>query len=146
MTDYENMLLALKQAGYRLTPQRIEICKTLADSHEHPSAQMIYDQVRLKVSHLSLATIYNTLEALTHLGVINVLGEVGDNNAVRYDAGTEPHVNLACIRCQSIRDIPSRSVEELAAEVKAYSGYTLLSARVLYYGICPVCQAQQSQV
>ncbi len=143
MNEYEKMIYALKSAGYRITPQRAAICRMLANSREHPSAQMIYDAVKAEVDNLSLATIYNTLEALTRLGIINVLGEVGESDAVRYDADTEPHVNLACVRCRKIIDISSQTVGALAAEVQCTSGYALLGARVLYYGICPACQTEQ---
>lgn len=140
--SYQNMLNALKAAGYRITPQRKAICQTLADSEEHPSAQMIFDQLRPEFDNLSLATVYNTLEALTQLGVVNILGEIGADTAVRYDADTGPHVNLACVRCHRIIDIPSKHVSDLDAEVEQTSGYALLGARVLYYGLCPDCQAQ----
>src|SRR5512133_552652 len=111
--NLKTMLEALKSAGYRLTPQRKAILRVLAESEEHPSAQMIYETLRredassLGEDALSLATVYNTLEALTRLGVINVLGEVGSSDAVRYDADTAPHINLACVVCHQIIDLPN---------------------------------------
>ena len=59
---------------------------------------------------------------------------------VHYDADTEPHVNLACISCNRIVDIPSSHVQQLDEEITSTSGYKLLGARVLYYGLCPECQ------
>jgi Fur family transcriptional regulator, peroxide stress response regulator len=142
MSNYDTMIQALKNSGYRVTPQRMAICQFLAKSDEHPSAQMIFEQLRMEYDTLSLATVYNTLEALTHLGVVNLLGEIGQSDAVRYDADTGPHINLACIRCHRITDIPSGTVNILAEEVEKNSGYSLLGARVLYYGVCPECQSK----
>lgn len=149
------MLKALKAAGYRLTPQRKAIIRVLAESEEHPSAQMIYETLRqedaarsaehISADALSLATVYNTLEALTRLGVINVLGEVGSSDAVRYDADTAPHINLACVICHRIIDLPNTHVEQLDQEIERTSGYALLGARMLYYGVCPECQAKQGK-
>jgi Fur family peroxide stress response transcriptional regulator len=141
MNTYETMLQALKSAGYRITSQRKAICRVLAESDEHPSAQMIFEQIRKQDDTLSLATVYNTLDALTHLGVVNVLGEVGDRDSIRYDGDITPHVNLACVRCHRIIDIPSQFVHDLECEVEQNSGYALMGARVLYYGLCPDCQA-----
>jgi Fur family transcriptional regulator, peroxide stress response regulator len=141
---YTKILQALKTAGYRLTPQRKAICRVLVESDEHPSAQMIYDQLRGEFDSLSLATVYNTLGVLSQAGLINVLGEVGDSEAVRYDADTGPHVNLACVRCERIIDLASHHVQQLDQEVERSSGYTLLGARVLYYGVCPDCQSKQA--
>lgn len=138
----QSMLNALKTAGLRLTPQRKAICRLLVNSDEHPSAQMIYEQLRPEYDTLSLATVYNTLETLSQLGVVNVLGKIGDQDAVRFDADMHPHVNLACVRCHQIIDIPSTYVHEMDNEIAASSGYALLGARVVYYGLCPDCQAK----
>jgi Fur family peroxide stress response transcriptional regulator len=138
---FRTMIQSLQAGGYRITPQRKAICRVLAQSEEHPSAQMIYDQLHSEDDTFSLATVYNTLDALEKLGGINSLGEIGDGDSVRYDADTEPHVNLACVQCHRIVDIPNRHVRGLAEEITASSGYTLLGARVLYYGVCPECQA-----
>lgn len=144
MSDLTTLTSALRQAGMRVTPQRVAICELLAASDEHPTAAMIYEELKPRFSSLSLATVYNTLDALVGLGVVNVLGHAGDDK-VHYDADTEPHVNLACISCSRIIDIPSEHVTHLDSEITAASGYKLLGARVLYYGLCPDCQKKQKK-
>ena len=143
MSDLNTLTTALQQAGMRITPQRVAICELLASSEEHPTAAMIFDELKPRFTSLSLATVYNTLDALVGIGVVNVLGHAGDDK-VHYDADTEPHVNLACISCSKIIDIPSEHVTHLDAEITSASGYKLLGARVLYYGLCPSCQKKQS--
>jgi Fur family transcriptional regulator, peroxide stress response regulator len=136
---------ALTQAGLRLTPQRLAIYNLLADSKDHPTAQMIYDLLKYDYPSLSLATVYNTLESLVQLGIVNALGSAGDD-AAHYDANTEPHVNLACISCHQVIDLHSEHVLHLEDEVVSNSGYQVLGARVLYYGVCPDCQNQEAKV
>ena len=144
MTDSSTLTLALQQAGMRITPQRTAICELLTVSEEHPTAAMIYDDLKPRFPSMSLATVYNTLDALVEIGAINVLGQAGDDT-VHYDADTEPHVNLACLSCNKIVDIPSEHVSHLDEEITAASGYKLLGARVLYYGLCPDCQRKQAE-
>jgi Fur family peroxide stress response transcriptional regulator len=144
MSDLTVLTSALRQAGMRLTPQRTSICELLVESEEHPTAAMIYETLKPGFSSLSLATVYNTLDTLVGLGVVNALGHAGDDK-VHYDADTEPHVNLACLSCSKIVDIPSEHVTHLDAEITAASGYKLLGARVLYYGLCPACQKKQAR-
>lgn len=134
----------LQNAGMRITPQRVAICELLAENKEHPTAAMIYEALKPRFLSLSLATVYNTLDKLVDLGVVNVLGHAGDDT-VHYDADTDPHVNLACISCSKIIDIPSEHVTHLDSEITAASGYKLLGARVLYYGLCPACQKKKSK-
>jgi len=129
----------------RITPQRVAVCELLTTSKQHPTAMLVYEELKPRFSSLSLATVYNTLDTLVGLGVVNVLGHAGDDT-VHYDADTEPHVNLACISCSSIIDIPSEHVTHLDTEITAASGYKLLGARVLYYGLCPNCQKKQSKI
>lgn len=142
-SPYSSLLISLKQAGLRLTPQRLAICKLLAETDEHPTAAQIYQTLKPDYPSLSLATVYNTLEALVGLGVVNALGHAGDDQ-VHYDADTSPHVNLACVSCHKIVDVPSEHVQHLQGELTNVSGFRLLGARVLYYGICPECQAKQA--
>ncbi len=139
MSNLEILTTTLRHAGMRITPQRVAICKLLAESEEHPTAARIFEQVKVDYPSLSLATVYNTLDTLVSLGAVNVLGHAGDDN-VHYDADIEPHVNLACISCHKIVDIPSEHVHHLDSEITDASGYKLLGARVLYYGLCPECQ------
>jgi Fur family transcriptional regulator, peroxide stress response regulator len=129
----------LSRAGLRLTPQRLAVCKQIAQSEEHPTAQMIYAALQPHFPSLSLATVYNTLDTLVELGVVNVLGSFGDG-VEHYDGDTRPHVNLACLACSRVIDLPSRNVYGLEQEVIDSSGYEIKGARVLYYGICPQCQ------
>ncbi|HNO31339.1 MAG TPA: Fur family transcriptional regulator [Anaerolineales bacterium] len=144
MSNLPTLTTALQHAGMRVTPQRVAICELLTTSDEHPTAAMIYDELKPRFSSLSLATVYNTLDTLVGLGVVNVLSHAGDDK-VHYDADTEPHVNLACISCSRIIDIPSEHVTHLDSEITAASGYKLLGARVLYYGVCPDCQKKQAR-
>lgn len=131
---------ALLQAGIRLTPQRLAICRLLAASKEHPTAQQIYQALKPEYPSLSLATVYNTLDVLVSLGEVSRLGSAGDGKE-HYDADTGPHINLACIACHSVIDMPSEQAAALNAEISSESGYQIIGARVLFYGLCPNCQA-----
>ena len=137
----KQLFQAIQNAGLRLTPQRTAICSVLANSEEHPTAQEIFEILRPNYPGMSLATIYNTLDALVKVGAVNALGGVGDG-MVHYDADTAPHINLACLNCHKVIDYPSEHIEHVEAEVQAGSGYRLLGARVLYYGLCPTCQQE----
>jgi len=140
MNTSEQMILALKQAGMRITPQRLAICAILTETQEHPTAQRLFEQVRLQHPTLSLATVYNTLDRLVGMGLVNVLGSAGDETA-HFDADTSPHINLACITCHRIVDIETVDVKQIDRDVSNNSGYQLLGSRMMYYGVCPECQA-----
>lgn len=139
MTNTEILTKSIKQAGLYLTPQRIAICELLTGTDVHPTAAYIYEKLRKQYPSLSLMTVYNTLNTLVDLGVVNVLGHAGDDN-VHYDGNLQPHVNLACISCHKIIDVASDKVDDLQEEMRNHSGYKLIGSRVLFYGLCPDCQ------
>ncbi len=140
MNTFETLTQTLKEAGLRITPQRMAICKHLIETETHPTAGMIFDDLHRQFPTLSLATVYNTLDALVGLGAVNVLGPAGDGR-VHFDADTDPHINLACTSCHRIIDIDSDQVVSLQAEVSRASGYMVRGARIMYYGLCPDCQS-----
>jgi Fur family peroxide stress response transcriptional regulator len=133
---------ALSEANLRLTPQRIEVCRFLAESEAHPTAQAIYDELKQKYPSLSMTTVYGTLDSLVRLGAITSLGNVGDER-VHYEVNTTPHVNLACLSCQRIVDMESTTVGDLEKEVQDRIGAKVLSGRVVYYGECIECENRE---
>lgn len=133
------LLVALKQAGLRLTPQRRAICRAVVERADHPTARAVYDQLLPEFPSLSRATVYNTLQVLVETGLVQELGTAGDG-AIHYDADVAPHVNLICIRCHRIEDFDDAFMAAIARRVAADSGYQLRGARVAYYGLCPRCQ------
>ena len=135
----EKILEVLQKAGLRATPQREAICEILADSKDHPTAQDIYSVLKPRYSSLSLATVYNTLEVLVGMGLVNVLGSIGDDR-VHFDANLSPHINLVCTNCHKVVDAESDCVDDLDKELSRKSGYRLEESRILYFGICPDCQ------
>lgn len=143
MSDVQNLIDTLKKAGLRITPQRRAVCACLAGNESHPTAAMIYDELKQDMPSLSLMTVYNTLNTLADLGAIQVLGQAGDDT-VHYDPDTEPHINVVCISCQKILDVPSDRLSDLRREIDNQSGFRLLGARMMFYGLCPDCQAKKA--
>lgn len=129
---------ALKEKGMRITPQRMAICQLLDESRNHPTAAQIFAQLRRQYPSLSLMTVYNTLNVLVRMGMVNELGSIADGS-MHYDGDTSPHVNLACISCHQIVDLDCQSVSQLFVEVTGRSGYKVQGSRMLFYGLCPEC-------
>src|SRR6187549_1360703 len=85
-----DLTAALKQAGLRLTPQRLAIVQCLAGDETHPTAQEIHDRLQVRFPGIAVATVYNTLSALTRIGVCRQLDMEGPARfelATHADAG-----------------------------------------------------------
>lgn len=139
--EEKEFIEVLHQAGLRITPQRIAICEALTATDSHPTANEIFLSLKEKYPSISLATIYNTLDVLVGMGLVNTLGSIGDDK-VHFDANLSPHINLACVRCHKIVDTTSEFIKQLDAEINRDSGFELFGSRILYYGHCPECQQE----
>ena len=138
---YLNTIQNLQELGYRITPQRREVITFLFNSVDHPKAEDVYDALKEKMPEISLATIYNTLNTLKDLGMIDAINTSGDNS-VHYDATTEAHDHLYCLGCNKIVDIEaSQNTKGLTKE--EISGFQIIRQQTIYYGYCPDCQKLQ---
>lgn len=131
----QQMLVELKKAGLKLTPQRIAIVREIADDLSHPTAQSLFDRLRPAFPTMSFATVYNTLDALARCGLTGTLHFGG---AVRFDPNTEPHDHAVCDACGVIVDIPRRESTESAASV---AGFHVTSEQRTYRGLCGRCDS-----
>lgn len=133
------ILSKVKEHDFRLTPQRLAIIRILATSEVHPSVDEVYQEVRVHFPTTSLATVYKTISLLKELGEILELGFPDGSN--RYDGVKPyPHPHAICVKCRKIMDPEISSAEELASEMQEKTGYTLLSHRLDFFGLCPQCQ------
>ena len=88
----------------RHSHQRDMIYNYLISTKEHPSAEMIYDELKKIEPTLSLGTVYRNLKLLEELGMVKRVTSV--NNVERYDAMTSDHIHFVCDKCGSVIDLP----------------------------------------
>lgn len=142
MVTQQELVERLRGAGVRVTPQRLAIAEAVVNSTDHPSVQQIYDRVRQHFPSMTLATIYSTLGVLQNSGLIQ---ELPFQKLSRYEANTEPHVNLVCIDCGNVidADLGQESVVRLRNQVAQHSDFEVTWQRVDFYGWCPRCAAEK---
>jgi Fur family peroxide stress response transcriptional regulator len=60
----------LKACDVRPTPQREIVLKVILEKRDHPTADEIFARVKASLPTISLATVYNCLEALVQGGLV----------------------------------------------------------------------------
>jgi len=132
----------LKDGGHRLTPQRMAVLTILAESKEHPSAEQVFERVRIDFPMTSLATVYKTIGLLKEMGEVLELGFSDDSR--RFDGRRpSPHPHLICVHCRRIVDPGVAALDRWADELGSETGFRILSHRLDFYGVCPQCQEQE---
>jgi Fe2+ or Zn2+ uptake regulation protein len=102
---------ALERAGSRYTQQRAAVYAYLEQVENHPTAEEVYKAVQHWLPRISLATVYNALEALVDARLANKL-TYGDGSA-RYDCREEEHYHLRDEQTGEVRDLPTHFDAEL---------------------------------
>jgi Fur family transcriptional regulator, peroxide stress response regulator len=133
VSDIERLKDVLRASGRPVTPQRLRVWEALHVQRDHPTAA----ELHTRCPELPLATVYNTLELFTALGLVLPLALEG---VVRYDADTNEHVNVICTRCGAVADVAIMPPAAMRNWVEMESGYQLSYPRVDWYGLCPSCQ------
>jgi Fur family peroxide stress response transcriptional regulator len=135
---------ALRNKGYKATPQRIAICRIALHSRDHPSAQCIYIEVKKVHPTVSLATVYKTLQVLRDLDLIQELNF--PKGQARFDSYMKPHINLICLQCGNITDLDDLTTREIANRVAAATKFKPNGQRIDVYGICQKCSNTQLEL
>lgn len=133
-------LRACQEAGARLTPQRTEIFREIAQSAEHPDAESIYKGVHRRLSAISLDTVYRTLWWLADLGLVATLGPTQDRT--RFDANLARHHHFVCVRCGLTRDFCSDALDNLELPEAVAALGCMERTQVEVKGVCHACAAK----
>lgn len=121
----------------RMTKQRRLILEELRRQNIHPTADVIYEQVRKKMPKISLGTVYRNLEILTALGEIQTLELSGSQK--HYDGVPSKHYHIRCINCGRVDDAPIAPLQRLEDELYESTVYTIMGHRLEFMGLCPEC-------
>ena len=112
----------------------------LRESRKHPSAELLYRELKPSFPELSLATVYRNLAVLAQQGEIISVGRVGGQE--RYDARTEPHSHFVCRVCGRVMDLELPGADGDAYGLLQRLGYRAESHALTITGLCPDCAAQ----
>ncbi len=116
--------------------QRDSIKEFLMGRKDHPTAAVVYDNVRRSFPNISLGTVYRNLTLLADIGEISRI-HVGDG-VDHFDADTSPHYHFICSECGCVRDLdmPGIDLDEIAS--RNFDGQ-IECHTVYFHGRCRDC-------
>ena len=109
LMDDKELIHFFREKGIKVTVQRLAICKYVLPRNDHPSADQIYQALKIDYPTISLGTIYKTLHLMRDLNLIQELGF--KDGTIRYDPDLELHINLVCTSCGKIHDYKQHNIE-----------------------------------
>jgi|TARA_B110000908_G_C10229501_1_gene439804 Fe2+ or Zn2+ uptake regulation protein len=101
-----------KVKGLRMTRQRCEVYKVLLDHRDHPTAGEVYERAKNNMAGISLATVYNCLEALVQHGAVRQVNF--ERESSRYCPNLTEHGHFHDENSGTIIDIPLKKGAKLS--------------------------------
>jgi len=138
----EELITVLKEKGFRMTPQRLELIRIIAASDGHPNALQIYNSIKKQFPTMSQATVYNTLSLLKEMNQVLEIDLHGDSH---YDGNRpEEHSHVVCLKCDKIVDGDYFVDDDAIPNLEKSTGFEIVRSQIAFYGLCPDCKSKAS--
>ncbi len=126
-----------REKGIRVTHQRLEIFRELAQATDHPSAESIYKRVKQRLPMMSLDTVYRTLLTFEKHGLLGRVQMAGEH--CRFEPNLHPHHHMVCNACKEVTDFDWKEADELDIP-EAPKGWGLIQNKnIILRGVCNKC-------
>jgi len=126
-----------RNEGIKLTHQRMEIFREIAQTRDHPDADQIFHRVRDRMPTVSLDTVYRTLWLLNDLGLVVTLGT--SREPTRFDANLSSHHHFVCGQCGFTRDFYSTELNNIRLPDSVDSLGEIDATHAEVRGVCREC-------
>lgn len=131
-------------ANLKYSRQRETIKEYLRSTTEHPTADMVYDNVRMTYPNISLGTVYRNLNLLVSEGEALRI-DCGDASE-RFDGNVHKHYHFICTECNKVSDLVNmQSIDHI--NTLASNGFDgEIEGHVAYfYGKCGNCKGKEKK-
>jgi Fur family ferric uptake transcriptional regulator len=130
----------LREAGHKLTPQRLMILSALRHADGHLTANDIFEQVRLDYPYVDISTVYRTLAVLKELRLVSDTDMGTGDTTFEWVRHQRRHHHLICRECSAVASLDHTYLEDLGAEILAESGFKPDIDHFAIFGLCARCQ------
>ena len=128
----EGFAQKLADSGLRNTPQREVVYNVLMKKQDHPTAEELFARVKPELPGISLATVYNCLEALVQCKLVRSVNF--ERGPSRYCPNLRPHAHFHDEKTGATLDIdlPEGVLDQVNAILPA--GYDARSVEIVFRG------------
>lgn len=138
MSCEERFFRALRERGFRLTPQRRVILDVLHDVDAPATAEEIHHLATQVNPSIDVSTVYRTLDLLRQLGFVAL---VDAEEPQRYELLTVegPHIHLICRECGAIFSADPEVSDSLVEALWKQFGFAVDLSEMNVPGLCSRC-------
>lgn len=131
----------LKNRGLKLTRQRKLVYDVLLEKLDHPTADAVFIRAKNKQPEISMATVYNCLDALVKCGLVRRVKV--DKTAIRYCPNLNEHAHFVCEICGAVFDVNLDNTDKMKnLGIKIPRGFKIKDLEIALRGVCSGCKIQ----
>jgi Fur family peroxide stress response transcriptional regulator len=131
----EHLSKQLSTSGFRFTPQRQHVYDVLIEERDHPTAEEVFIRAKREMPEISMATVYNCLDALVCSGMARQVNV--DRGATRFCPNMREHCHFYCDTCEKVFDIDLTS--EGPGGITLPKGFKAARFEIAIHGLCAKC-------
>lgn len=128
-------------AALKYSRQRESIKEYLANTSEHPTADIVYMHVKEEYPNISLGTVYRNLNLLAELGEAKKI--TTPDGADRFDGHTTPHYHFCCTCCGKVKDIYVEDMDYIGEFAGKHFDGVIESHTAMFFGKCKDCAQKE---
>ena len=118
--------------------KRDAILEYLRSTKAHPSAEMIYTDLKPQIPDLARGTVYRNLTLFKEQGLVSSVATV--SGVERFDGNTDPHVHFICQNCNAVIDLMEMEVpQSLSQAAETACGGQVSECQLSFTGRCREC-------
>lgn len=127
----------LRDRGLRVTAPRRAVLAAVGRL-PHATAETVLHAVREELPGVSVQAVYDVLHALADAGLLRRIEPAG--HPARYERRVaDNHHHVVCRGCGALDDVDCAVGHTPCLTPSSTSGFTVDSAEVTYWGLCPTC-------
>jgi Fur family transcriptional regulator, peroxide stress response regulator len=130
----------LMTGGFRFTPQRQHVYNLLLQKSDHPTAEEVFIRAKQNMPEISMATVYNCLDALVKCGVARQV--TVDRGATRFCPNMEEHCHYYCDECGTVFDVALPADSTMMPRPK---GFKVDHYDIAVHGVCAACAGKRKK-
>lgn len=121
--------------------QRDAIVNYLKTHKTHPTADTIYNDIKIDFPNISLGTVYRNLSLLVELGEIKKIsyGAVSEH----FDGDISPHNHFICNECGKIFDLKMDNLDFVDSLAGNNFDGRITGHNIYFYGLCKDCLSKE---